>query len=40
VTHQLDLLVDFDRVICIEDGVVAADGTPEEALGAYRALLA
>jgi biotin transport system ATP-binding protein len=40
VTHQLDLLADFDRVICIEDGVVAADGTPAEALDAYRALLA
>jgi biotin transport system ATP-binding protein len=40
VTHQLDLLADFDRVIVIEDGQVAADGTPADALDAYRALLA
>ncbi|MGO4105986.1 energy-coupling factor ABC transporter ATP-binding protein [Leifsonia sp. YAF41] len=40
VTHQLDLLADFDRVIVIEDGRVAADGTPAVALDAYRELLA
>jgi len=40
VTHQLDLLDDFDRVICIEDGAVAADGPPAVAIDAYRALLA
>jgi len=40
VTHQLDLVADFDRVIVIEDGRVAADGTPAAALDAYRELLA
>ena len=40
VTHQLDLLAAFDRVIVIEDGRVVADDTPEAALGAYRELLA
>ncbi|MEB0286341.1 ABC transporter ATP-binding protein [Cryobacterium sp. 10S3] len=40
VTHQLDLLEDFDRVICIEDGTVVADGAPAMAIDAYRALLA
>ena len=40
VTHQLDLLADFDRVIVIEDGRVVADGAPDAALGAYRQLLA
>ncbi|WP_198418542.1 energy-coupling factor ABC transporter ATP-binding protein [Cryobacterium frigoriphilum] len=39
VTHQLDLLDDFDRVIVIEDGQVVADDRPAVALGAYRALL-
>ena len=40
VTHQLDLLEDFDRVICIEEGTVIADGAPAVAIDAYRALLA
>ncbi|TFB53340.1 ABC transporter ATP-binding protein [Cryobacterium sp. TMT1-62] len=40
VTHQLDLLAAFDRVIVIEDGRVVADGAPDAALGAYRELLA
>lgn len=40
VTHQLDLVEDFDRVICIEDGAVVADGAPAVAIDAYRALLA
>lgn len=39
VTHQLDLLHDFDRVVVIDDGRVAADDTPVPALAAYRALL-
>lgn len=39
VTHQLDLLDDFDRVIVIDDGLVAADGPPDVALSQYRALL-
>lgn len=40
VTHQLDLVSDFDRVIVIEDGQVVADGVPAESLSAYRTLLA
>ncbi|MCI4657179.1 ABC transporter ATP-binding protein [Cryobacterium algoricola] len=40
VTHQLDLLEDFDRVICIEEGAIIADGAPSVAIDAYRALLA
>ena len=40
VTHQLDLLEDFDRVICIEEGSIVADGAPAVAIDAYRALLA
>ncbi|MCU1408650.1 MAG: Biotin transport system ATP-binding protein [Microbacteriaceae bacterium] len=39
VTHQLDLLDDFDRVIVIDEGEVVADGTADAALGSYRALL-
>ena len=40
VTHQLDLLAAFDRVIVIEGGRVVADDTPDAALDAYRELLA
>ena len=40
VTHQLDLLADFDRVIVIDEGRVAADAAPGVALAAYDALLA
>ncbi len=40
VTHQLELLAGFDRVVVIEEGEVAFDGAPDSALGAYRELLA
>ena len=40
VTHQLELVEEFDRVIVIEDGQVVADGAPTGALTTYRALLA
>ncbi len=36
VTHQLDQLTDFDRVIVFEEGRVIADGEPDVALAAYR----
>ena len=36
VTHQLDQLMDFDRVIVFEEGRVIADGEPDVALAAYR----
>ncbi|MFC9790770.1 energy-coupling factor ABC transporter ATP-binding protein [Rhodococcus sp. NPDC127528] len=39
VTHQLDLLADFDRVLVIDSGGVVADGTPGEAIGFYRRLV-
>ncbi|MGB6179800.1 MAG: ABC transporter ATP-binding protein [Rhodococcus sp. (in: high G+C Gram-positive bacteria)] len=39
VTHHLDLLISFDRVIVIHDARVAFDGPPAEALPAYEALL-
>ncbi|MGW6377330.1 energy-coupling factor ABC transporter ATP-binding protein [Rhodococcus sp. NPDC055112] len=39
VTHQLDLLHDFDRVLVIDSGRVVADGAPDEAIGFYRRLI-
>ncbi|MBY6706723.1 ABC transporter ATP-binding protein [Rhodococcus sp. BP-241] len=39
VTHHLDLLTNFDRVIVIHDARVAHDGRPADALPAYEALL-
>jgi biotin transport system ATP-binding protein len=35
VSHDLDLLVGFDRVLVVEDGRVVADGTPAESVAAY-----
>jgi biotin transport system ATP-binding protein len=35
VTHHLDLLGDFDRVLVFEDGRVVADGTPAETVPWY-----
>jgi biotin transport system ATP-binding protein len=35
VTHHLDLLAGFDRVLVFEDGRVAADGAPAETLRWY-----
>jgi biotin transport system ATP-binding protein len=39
VTHQLDLVEDFDRVIVVEAGRIVADDEPATALDAYRALI-
>ncbi|MDH6281877.1 energy-coupling factor ABC transporter ATP-binding protein [Prescottella agglutinans] len=39
VTHHLDLLDDFDRVIVIDGGRVAADGAPTDAIAHYRELI-
>ena len=36
VTHDLEFLTDFDRVICIDDHKVAADGAPQEVIDFYR----
>ena len=39
VTHQLDLVADFDRVLVVDEGRVVADDVPARALATYRALL-
>lgn len=39
VTHDLELLADFDRVIVLEKGEVVADSTPGSALSHYRELI-
>ncbi len=36
VSHDLDLLDDFDRVLVVRDGVIAADDAPAPALRWYR----
>ncbi|MGN2639489.1 energy-coupling factor ABC transporter ATP-binding protein [Nocardia takedensis] len=36
VTHQLALLESFDRVVVVDDGAIAFDGTPADAVPAYR----
>jgi len=40
VTHDLDFLRDFDRVICIDDRHIAADGRPAEVIEFYQDLMA
>ena len=39
VTHDLDILADFDRVLCLDAGRVIADGTPTEVCTHYRNLM-
>ena len=39
VTHHLELIADFDRVIVIDEGAVVADASPTAALDAYRELV-
>jgi biotin transport system ATP-binding protein len=39
VTHDLDLLEDFDRVLVFDEGRLTHDGAPAEALAHYRALM-
>ena len=39
VTHDLDMLHNFDRVICINVGTVAYDGTPRDAISFYTDLM-
>ncbi|MEV0432970.1 ABC transporter ATP-binding protein [Nocardia sp. NPDC050413] len=39
VTHQLALLDGFDRVVVLDNGSVAFDGSPADAVGAYRRLV-
>ena len=40
VTHQLDLLDGFDRVLVVDGGRVVADDGPAAAIAAYRSLMA
>ena len=40
VTHQLDLLDGFDRVLVLDGGTVVADDEPTAAVAAYRTLMA
>jgi len=40
VTHDLDFLRDFDRVICIDNHRIAADGRPAEVIAFYQDLMA
>lgn len=40
VTHDLDLLDGFDRVLVFDEGRVVADGPPEASVAAYRTLMA
>lgn len=39
VTHDLDAAADFDRVLVFDDGKMAYDGVPDEALTFYRELI-
>ncbi|GAB3672624.1 energy-coupling factor ABC transporter ATP-binding protein [Saccharopolyspora tripterygii] len=39
VTHDLDLLAGFDRVIVLDQGRIVADDVPEAAVGFYRELI-
>ncbi|WPF65269.1 MULTISPECIES: ABC transporter ATP-binding protein [unclassified Corynebacterium] len=36
VTHDLDLLTDFDRVLCIDGGEIIDDGSPLPVIAAYK----
>jgi biotin transport system ATP-binding protein len=40
VTHQLDLGVDYERVLVVDEGRVVHDGEPAGAVTAYRSLMA
>lgn len=39
VSHDLEFLSDFDRVICIDDHHIAADGSPTETINHYVELM-
>ena len=39
VTHDLELLDGFDRVLVVDDGRVVEDGPPDSSVSAYRALM-
>lgn len=39
VTHDIDMLADFDRVLCINDGDIVFDGQPRQAIAFYTDLM-
>lgn len=39
VTHDLEMLDGFDRVLCINDGELAYDGAPADAIAFYKELM-
>jgi len=39
VTHDLDSVADYDRVLVFDEGALVADGPPAAAVGHYRALI-
>jgi biotin transport system ATP-binding protein len=39
VTHDLELLDGYDRVLVVDGGRIVADGPPEDSVAAYRALM-
>jgi biotin transport system ATP-binding protein len=39
VTHDLDLLDGFDRVLVVDEGRIVEDGSPDSSIAAYRALM-
>jgi len=39
VTHDIEMLSDFDRVLCVNDGDVAYDGPPRDAIAFYTDLM-
>ena len=39
VTHDLEMLRDFDRVLVIDDGALAYDGAPDDAIAFYTDLM-
>lgn len=39
VTHDLEMIADFDRVLCIDDGTLVYDGTPADAIAFYTQLM-
>ena len=39
VTHQLDLLESFERVLVVDQGRIVADGSPADSIDQYRSLV-
>ncbi|MDO5098046.1 MAG: ABC transporter ATP-binding protein [Corynebacterium sp.] len=40
VTHDLDFLSGFDRVLCVHDNGIVADGNPDDVISFYKDLMA